>query len=43
MLEVFVLEEPGTFTFRVIKQEYPYTLKMEASYSVRLSTTHETT
>jgi len=41
-LEVFVLDEPGTFIFRVIKQEYPYTLKMEASFSVRLSTTHAT-
>jgi len=41
-LEVFVLEEPGVFIFRVIKQEYPYILKMEASFSVRLSTIHAT-
>jgi len=39
-LEVFVSGEPGAFIFGVIKQEYPYTLKMEASFSLRLSTTH---
>lgn len=42
MLEMFVLEEPGAFIIRVIKQEYPYTLKFGASSSVRLSTTLET-
>jgi len=40
-LEVFVLDEPGTFIFMAIKQENPYTLKMEASFSI-MSTTHAT-
>lgn len=40
--EMLVLEEPGTIIFRVIKQKYSYNLKVEASSSVMLLTTHET-